>query len=350
MNRVLSLPMTVTLGVTNRCNLDCKHCFASARRGYPDELDSAEMLALIDSLADLKIFRVEISGGEPFSRQDIFQLMERLATKKMRVSMNSNATLITPEAARRLAENPLFSGLSISFDGASANSHDALRGAGNFARALRGVSNLAQAGLRYKFFCVVNQHNRTELKAIVERARGLGARCIDFNGLVLGGRGKCFQRELALSTAEKSAVCEEVLALQEQYGSFVSGYYLDWARRIRGFRAQPPPQDAKPRALGFCGAGTRSCAIRADGWVVPCHSLWDAKAGNLRQQTLRQIWQTAPLFQEFRAAARVSLSEVENCRSCSYNSVCNGGCRAAGYHAEGHFRAKDPFCWLQTNG
>ncbi len=140
--------------------------------------------------------------------------------------------------------------------------------------------------------------------------------------------------------------CERILALSEQFPGHISGYYLGWANRMRKFERLPRGNCSEANNLGYCGAATTSCAIRADGWVVPCHSLWDAKAGNTRRQPFGSIWRHSPLLNEMRAAAGVSLNEVEGCRDCDYRFACNGGCRAAGYHAAGHFTAGDPFCWL----
>ena len=102
----LSAPLSVFLDITNRCNLRCRHCSASAGVPLDDELTTGEWLALIRRLAELKVFKVTVSGGEPLTRPDVFQLLDELERHHIAIRLNTNATLVDREMADRNSRRP----------------------------------------------------------------------------------------------------------------------------------------------------------------------------------------------------------------------------------------------------
>ena len=113
--------------VTRRCNLACLHCRAAAGSGpYPDELTTAEGKKLLDDLATMGQVVVILTGGEPLLREDIFDLAAYGNDLGHRMVMAVNGTLLTPAIAARLKDAGI-QRLSISIDGATAESHDRLR-------------------------------------------------------------------------------------------------------------------------------------------------------------------------------------------------------------------------------
>jgi MoaA/NifB/PqqE/SkfB family radical SAM enzyme len=113
----LSAPLTVFLDVTNRCNLRCHHCSASAGDELDHALTTEEWLALIRRLAELKVLKVIISGGEPLMRPDIFRLLEELDRWRIGIKMNTNATLVDEQVAARLAGFRMLRSLEVSLAG-----------------------------------------------------------------------------------------------------------------------------------------------------------------------------------------------------------------------------------------
>ncbi len=133
------VPLSVFISITSRCNLSCLHCAVYGKTiAYGPDLTTTQWLSFIDHIAHLKVFRVKISGGEPFARDDIFTILDHLSQKPIRFSLNTNASLIDEAAARRLqAYGEKLSDIMVSVDGGSEQAHDALRGRGAQGRCLR---------------------------------------------------------------------------------------------------------------------------------------------------------------------------------------------------------------------
>jgi len=75
MSSCLSAPLEVFIAVTNRCNLFCDHCNVSTSLNLRDELTTEQWISFIRRLAELKVFTLWISGGEPFLREDLFTIL-----------------------------------------------------------------------------------------------------------------------------------------------------------------------------------------------------------------------------------------------------------------------------------
>ena len=72
----LDAPICLTWELTYACNLACVHCLSSSGRRDPDELTTAEAMSVVDQLAALQVFYVNMGGGEPMLRRDFFDIVE----------------------------------------------------------------------------------------------------------------------------------------------------------------------------------------------------------------------------------------------------------------------------------
>jgi len=87
-----------------------------------------------------------------------------------------------------------------------------------------------------------------------------------------------------------------------------------------------------------CIAGQLICLIDVDGNVLPC-SYFPIPAGNLREQSFRDIWENSGLFKDLRDFKKYR----GRCGSCEFINVC-GGCRARAYAVYGDYLEEEPFC------
>ena len=144
-SRGLDAPICLTWELTYACNLACVHCLSSSGRRDPNELTPAEARGIVDDLVDMKVFYVNIGGGEPMLRPDFFDLVSYAVERRVGVKFSTNGTRLTPERARQLAALDYLD-VQISIDGATAATNDAVRGEGSFAAARTAMDNLAAAG------------------------------------------------------------------------------------------------------------------------------------------------------------------------------------------------------------
>src|SRR3954452_21278669 len=159
----LDAPICLTWELTYACNLQCVHCLSSSGRRDPRELTTAEAKRVLDELRDLKVFYINIGGGEPMVRRDFFELLEYSIAAGIGVKFSTNGAFIDPDKARRLAAMDYLD-IQISLDGTDAATNDAVRGAGSYATARQAMQHLADADFGpFKISVVVTLHNVDQL-------------------------------------------------------------------------------------------------------------------------------------------------------------------------------------------
>src|SRR5437870_3548732 len=88
----LGIPLSAHVDVTYRCNERCVHCYLPHDdRG---ELSTAEVKDLFGQLAEAGVFFLTISGGEPFLRTDLFELLAHARALTFNVKLKTNGILI----------------------------------------------------------------------------------------------------------------------------------------------------------------------------------------------------------------------------------------------------------------
>ncbi len=339
-------PSAMSFALTSACNLQCKHCSATAGKPLPDELSTSEWLKLVSEIAEIGVSLIALTGGEPFLRNDVFEIIEKIMEFPMGLRINTNATLLTEDLVRQLSAMPRlpFIGVSVSVDGAQSESHDWLRGDGTFEKTIRGLELLANYGIIFKLFTVVTKHNRHELEDILQLAKQLGAREIEIGLVIMSGRAPCYVEELHLSDEETKATLADVEKLAKKYPRFVVGSCLQMAERLRAFRRNVDIYYPRSGKMMSCGAGVALCTIRPDGTVVPCDMSLDFKAGNIREDDFWQIWQSSETLRWIRSFRGMDINELEGCQTCNYRELCIGNCPAAAYAETGIWSCRSSLC------
>lgn len=161
--------------MTNRCNITCRHCYVSSHPHGAFGLPRERLFTLVDELEQLGIDRLALSGGEPLSRvEDCLDTLDH-ARGRLTLLLLTNAMLITDRVAKRLVDlDPV---IRVSLDGASAETHDRMRGPGSFIRTLRGIERLLAAGFnpeRLEFFSTLITDTVDEMHRILALAEGFG--------------------------------------------------------------------------------------------------------------------------------------------------------------------------------
>jgi len=329
---------------TRRCNLNCRHCRAAAEAGpYPGELTTDEGIKLLNDVASLGQVVFILTGGEPLLREDIFALAAHGHRVGHRMVMAVNGTLVTPEIARRLKEVGI-QRVSISLDGATAESHDSLRGvSGAYDGARRGIMALKEAGLSFQINTTVTRANLAELPAIYDLAIRFGAAAHHVFILVPTGRGAQMAGQL-LSPAEYEETLRWMLARQKEgrlhlKPTCAPQFYRLWQEdaRVRGEKVTVQTHGMEAMTKG-CLGGQGFAFVSYQGEVQACGYL-DLVAGNVRKLPLPEIWADSELFQQLRAVDDYH----GKCHTCQYRRVC-GGCRARAYVLTGDVLAEDPIC------
>src|SRR3954452_18819848 len=184
----LDAPICLTWELTYGCNLACVHCLSSSGRRDPRELTRGELFAVVDELAAMQVFYVNIGGGEPTLRPDFLELLDSCVASKVGVKFSTNGSRITREAAARIAATD-YVDVQISVDGADAATNDAVRGPGSFDVATTAMQRLADAGFAdFKVSVVVTRENVGQLDDFLALTQTYGAQ-LRLTRLRPSGRG-----------------------------------------------------------------------------------------------------------------------------------------------------------------
>lgn len=330
--------------LTERCNLRCKHCYQSSPD--TDEMSFPEILGVLDEIAQMfeawsQAYNMAfspsltITGGEPFLRSDLFDILSAIREHGFEFSILSNGTLIDPMTARRLSELDV-SGVQVSIEG-PREIHEKIRGRGTFDSALEGVRNLVTEGIPVTLNATLSLLNADELMALVDVSLAAGVQKLGFSRLVPWGRGRALYDQ-ALTPNRVQSLYEMLFSLNPDGLKLVSGDPL--ALQMQSQDSDPVTSDVP---MGGCAAGVSGITLMPDGTVMPCRRL-DIGIGNLRRDSLREIWATSEVLEALRDKNRYT----GRCRSCRRWANCRG-CRAIAYAWSGDFLSVDPQCFLPDN-
>src|SRR5919109_3052148 len=184
---------SVSWNLTQRCNLHCAHCYMSAFSGADTgrELSTEECRRVIDDIAvaNPNVFLI-LTGGEPLLRKDIFELAACSADKGFTVVLGSNGVLLRQPQAKQMRQSGI-QGASISLDSTDPQQHDAFRHLpGAWHGAVRATETLRAEGLDFSIHTSITTWNVQEIPAMIDLARELGAKVLNFFFLVRTGRGE----------------------------------------------------------------------------------------------------------------------------------------------------------------
>ena len=170
-------PKTLTLAITGACNLNCGHCWVQAgEAASAGHVPSATIRRLIEEFAALGGEGVRLTGGEPLCHPDWLELLRfAVSSGFSRVTLQTNGMLFDEDSVAALVELD-FPGfvVQLSFDGASAATHDLVRGDGAFESLMLGTRRLAGAGLgpHIAIFFTEMGHNLEEIQSLLAMSWG----------------------------------------------------------------------------------------------------------------------------------------------------------------------------------
>ena len=349
-------PFIVIWETTQACDLACVHCRACAQPLRSTlELSTDEGKRLIDEVAALRAPVFVLTGGDPLKRPDIFELVEYASTHGVRISLTPSATpLLTQEAIYKLKQCGL-ARLAISLDGPSADIHDAFRRVpGSYDWTLRAVRWAREIGLPVQINTTITRHNVRYLDSMIALLKQLDIVLWSAFFLVPTGRGSMID---LISAQEFEQVFEKLYETSRQVTFDIKSTEAQHYRRFLLQRRTEEKRKGKSQALPpMLGIGTPDGIGRAPrgindgkGFVFISHlgevfpsGFLPVSAGNVRKQSLTELYQHSPLF--------ISLRDSKNlkgkCGICEFREVC-GGSRSRAYALTGDVFAEEPCCVWQ---
>ncbi len=333
-------PKTLTISLTGACNLACLHCWVDAgKAASPRQAPEPALRRLIWEFAAMGGTGVRITGGEPLCHPAWLELILLSRDLGLRaITLQTNAMLMTDRdvAALRELDFPGFT-IQVSLDGASASSHDRVRGSGAFRGALEGLQRLAAGGLgpRIAIFFTEMRHNLAEIPALLELSDGMSISRVTTGTLVRCGRA-------GGTSTVKPPTPGQYLKLLDQYDR--DPHFRERYDRIATVAAVEW-RHASPRT--DCCTFIENPYLTPDGRLYPCLFLHNDRfsvTGLFAKDLRTALAEGAPRWSTLRETSRRRSSSLPACRECPEQPACGGGCMGRAWGSCGDLLAPDDRC------
>lgn len=316
--------------ITHGCNLRCVHCY---QEEYQSHMPDAALYDILNQFTRYVrqrklVGQINLTGGEPLLHPGFLPLAKEIRRRGFRLGILTNGTLIDEAWAKKLAAlRPVF--VQISLDG-TEKAHDAIRGAGNFRKALRGIDLLKKQGVRVLVSFTAQKSNYRQLPALALVCRRHKVDKLWWDRVVTQTPEET--QALALTTEQFRRLVKTSGQLQRLYRRRDGSSLVTNQRALQFFGCGKD-------ATGYqCNAGKKLLVITADGGVMPCRRL-PFVVGNVAEASLEDIIRTSDVMRQLREMIFPS-----DCSGCEKLGFCGGGAKCVTYAQTGQLCARDVNC------
>lgn len=327
--------MNITIDVTSKCNLRCKHCRVN-EIGYDMKLDEIE--EVFNKLTDFKPRGVFISGGEPLIRGDIVEIVKKSKKLAPVTILNTDSLLLTENKLKELI-NVGLNYIQVSVDGIEEQ-HDYIRGKGTYKKTIEKMKmiNTYSDKIKLHISSVVSQKNIDYMEKFARQILELEKINVQILGFKRFIPNNVLKNTATLGKEGLKKLYKNLEILQKKYnGKTIIASDMPMKNVFNEKRAIEVMKKYNLSCVG-CSAGVNGISIRNDGTVTPCTLLY-ISCGNILKQNLTEILQNADMV-------KIKNRELKGkCGECQYKLIC-GGCRAVAYQISGDFLEEDSECFI----
>ena len=314
----------LAINLTRRCNLECAHCYLDAgilHRGDGDELNTAEVFALLDDVAALNHGTlIVLTGGEPLLRRDLEEIVRHGVAAGLPMVVGTNAMMLSERRLRSLIDAGVL-GFGISVDSLDPAYHDRFRGrVGAWSKTLAAIERCRRQRVDFQLHFTVTDDNADELASMMDFAQDCGARAINVFFMVCTGRAQSWAK-LASDRYEK--ILEDLVRAQADHPDLIvrprcAPHYKRIAHQLQpGARLNR----ISGRESDGCIAAIHYARVNHRGGVTACPYI-EHEVGNIRVTPFAELWTHADEFSRLRNPELGG--KCGDCRACRDRSSCGG--------------------------
>ena len=323
--------------VTGCCNFRCRHCYMDAPDAALGELSTEEALELIDQMAECGVLRVDITGGEPLVRKDLWQLIDRICSYGMVIgAFHTNGWLLNEKVLDEFEKRGLKPEIAVSFDGVGW--HDWMRRIpGAEEVTLHALKLCHERGFFTSVGMCIHRGNQDTLPQTVEALRAVGVTYIKTANIGETELWKCCSEGNDLTRQEYIEAMLPYIDWYYQAGRPIERLELGGIAELR--RDAPGVMrtggyDGTEKCLDcyLCGAVRWSCYITPEGRLLPCMPMTASPEQEhfpkVQDIGLKRGLDDSYYMQFVTGRVRDLLAVNAECAACEYRYKCGGGCRA----------------------
>jgi radical SAM protein with 4Fe4S-binding SPASM domain len=314
---VFSAPTLVDFQITNRCYMNCSHCYASSTPdGKHASLDDVKRV--IDNSVDCGVCQIALGGGEPLLHPDIYEILDYCHEKGIVPNLSTNGMHLTKKNLLMLKH--YCGAVAVSLENTGEKCHQWRRvGCEHIHNVIRKFKSYA---IPTVIQITLGEANFGDLDHLVDF-------CLDYPhlyGVIFlaykpVGRGEHFSGTLfSLDSTKVSTGLKK--AFHRLSKKVRVGYDCCLAPAIAG---NGDTGFVHKEYLEGCSAVRSSVGVSPELDVIPCTFLGDYVLGNLKQDSLAEIWNNTQA-KSFRDLLKKNITKNNTCSTCQLRNCCLGGC------------------------
>ena len=331
---------------TLACNSNCVHCTSAGKLAAADEVNTADAMKIVDEVYDFGASFFGITGGQPFLRKDLFEVISYARKLGLNTSIITDGRLMDQKTFENIVKNEVK--ISVSIDGAE-KTNDVIRGKGAYGAAVSAIEKFSREKLLnclvYTFANAsesVTNVNTEDITHVLDLARKYDARWVVFHGFIPYDNDKN-RLKADPSPQQYEWVCNKLYDLTSEYnGKPGINVYIPFYARVAKQRGMPDFDNWYNNFfLGRCFFG-KFMSVAENGDVIPCSYNDYYRLGNIKNKSLKEIW-TEMQNSKFFAKVKDKSKRKGKCGVCEYYEIC-GGCRSSALFYTGDISGSDPRC------
>jgi SynChlorMet cassette radical SAM/SPASM protein ScmE len=313
--------------------MDCPYCFkdSAINVSSADELSLGQFKEVLQKIKKAHPTRVLLTGGEPFLRKDLTEIIKELFLNKLNVAIATNGTLYNSDVFKLLKNNAKsIHFIQVSIDGHCPEINDKTRGNGSFDKTVLFIKELKNINIKVECRVTLQKYNISFVREIYSFLKNiLNINLITFNEL----------RNIGRASDGSDMIMDDNDHIR-LYRSFIELINDRKAKfNIRDCEVSKMIMLSKNNYNHIIGGKLRACVaaykgihILHNGNIVPCDFMNKFIIGNIRDiNDLVDFWKESPMLNMLRTRVNLSLNSFEKCKNCDFITVCIGGCPVNDY-------------------
>jgi PqqA peptide cyclase len=326
-------PLALIAELTHRCPLHCVYCSNPLElQSRASELSTETWSRVFREASQAGVLQADFTGGEPLARPDIVELVSAARKAGLYVSLITSGMPLDEQRLTKLIEAGL-DHIQLSFQAAREDLANEISGTKAHAQKLRVLDWLKQVRVGITLNFVIHRRNIDQIEEMVGLAESSTATRVEFANVQYYGWAFANREHLLPTRAQLDRSIAILKQAQERLRGKIRVEYV-----VPDYYAKYP----KPCMGGW---GHKLMLITPGGDVLPCHAaqvIPGLNFENVKDRSLRQIWETSEAFQKFRGESWMQ----EPCKTCDRREQDFGGCRCQAMLLAGDPAATDPVCSL----
>lgn len=327
---ILRYPIRIYLEITTRCNFKCIHCYlGDGRMEHQTDISFKLFQKIVHEMEEIGIFELILGGGEPLMHPRISSILKYLSDLRLFPAVTTNGYFVDTQFIDTLESIKFKGSIQVSIHGKKETHNDIVGHPQGYHHAVNAIQQLIAHGFNTTAAITPTRRNYKEIPQLLGELEDMGVTSFNIIFVLPVGRAT---ENLVLKPDEQKGLQRYIQHLKTRCTVFTD-YNLQFESAF--FKKNPLFQY-------YCTCGVAHATIDPEGNIFPCSLLKfpQFQFGNCTTRTLKEIFDS-PEKDTIRKIYGVSPPE---CKGCTFEQVCKGGCRAVAFNRYGKLLARDIRC------